>query len=128
MKNLITLTQKNKIKELIETELLKRGFTTKLIEFKEVGERTEGHFIELWSKPFQTIPVLFKEVRIANFSTSVKEGTIISNNKAIIPIIRVWIQVCASYISFSGGNNSVSLFEFRCICFGKEEINDVKIR
>ena len=133
MKNLITENQKGKIKELIEIELLKRGFTAKLIEFNEIEGRTGDHYgetktmIELNSEPFQTIPVIFKEIKITNFSTSVKKSIITNSDKTIVPITRVWIQIYASYELFDGGSNCTALFEFRCICFGEDGISNVHI-
>ena len=65
------LSEKNieKIKEIIQDELIKRGCNAKIICLEE----TENGKIKLETEEFQTVPAIFRKIGICNFATSVTE-------------------------------------------------------
>ena len=110
MKAIATEKQRESLKELIQTELLKRGFTAKIKTFEET-ERNNRAFIEFETESFQTTPVIFKDIKITNFSSSIEEERVVRDDKTSYNVKRFWIQVNVSYSSFSGGSNGENLFD-----------------
>lgn len=103
---ILTDKELNKIKEFIEKELLKRGFTAPITLIEKDNK------LILLSEKFQTTPVLFSTINLCEFSSGVK----------LVPhkeyyggdveekIKRFWIQVYVYYEHFGGGYNTTSLF------------------
>lgn len=108
-----SLNQRNQIQEFIQTELLKRGFTAPIINFEEVKGRHDTR-IEFYTETFQTVPVLFKEIQVSNFSSSITKDTITRKDDSKIDIHKVWIVISARYESFTGGTNGTNLFSITC--------------
>lgn len=111
-KERLYLTEKTliTIKNEIQTELLKRGITAQIVEFKEYI-RNNMHRIELKTEPFQTSPIMFKKLWIENFSN----GVYIEKDKETgYEYYHLWISVHYSYEHFNGGFNGCKLFDFFC--------------
>lgn len=111
--NILTDNQLSQIKETISVEMLKRGYTAKMIEFKEVSSNSNRSRIEFQTEEFQTVPVMFKKINLSNFSSSISlnpELTLQHERE----IFNVWLQVNIRYESFGGGSNGVGLFDYNC--------------
>lgn len=102
-----TQKQRDEIQEFIQVELLKRGFHAKITSFKEAEGRNGKNYLEFQTETFQTTPVIFKSVRINNFSSSISD---------VIDKMfrRVWVQVHVSYEHFDRGSNGCCLFDLFC--------------
>jgi len=95
------------IKDQLQMELMKRGITAPItVELKEW--RRGGVYFEVTSQPFQTVPVLFKEITVNNFN-----GHMWQEEGEQEYRIRFSIAVHASYTHFDGGSNGVKLFGFQ---------------
>lgn len=106
MKTYTTQEQRNSLQELIQTELLKRGFTAKIISFEEEDKK----YLKFHTESFQTVPVLFKEIQVSNFSTSVGQEIRKREDKTEYQVTTFWIQVDVRYSHFEGGSNGSRLF------------------
>jgi len=93
------------IKEAIQIELLKRGFTAPIISIEEKVSRTNRHRISFHTENFQTVPVLFKTIQVNEFSSE-----IFSSEK---DVVEFYIGVHVSYTHFDLGSNSSSLFQIK---------------
>jgi hypothetical protein len=106
------------IKEVIGTELLKRGFHTPItVKYNE-----RHNHVSITSESFQTTPVLFKSITIDNFGGSIKESF-----KNEIPVLEIWIPVHVSYTHFDLGSNGCSLFSFSCIVHN-DKLHEITIK
>lgn len=125
---LLSEEQKSTLQDYIQTELLKRGFTAKINSFEETVSRG-SNYIEFRTEDFQTVPVIFKNIHVGSFSTSVKEETITREDKTTFEVISVWITVHTRTMTFSNGGNGSELFQFSCK-FSKdsERMHDVHLR
>ena len=91
------------LKQELQLQLLRRGFTAPIAEIRETETISETkNCLEFETQPLQTTPVIFKKVTVGNFSSSVTRGA----------HIEVWIDVHAFWTSFSRGTNGTSLFSF----------------
>ena len=100
---MITEIALQKIKEIVEIELLKRGFTAPIT--LGVDTKKIPHII-IDSEPFQTTPVIFKQITIQNFGGSLQ--------KQDDDIVSVWIPINVGYKHFDHGTNGCKLFTFFC--------------
>ena len=122
-----TSSQRNSIQEKIQIELLKRGFTAQIVNFEEVSGRGNDTRLEFNTTSFQTVPVIFKEIIVCNFSSSLVEEQI-TNENGIFNTVRVWLSVHVSYKSFEGGSNGNKLFDFTCGLVGDSDyLQDLNI-
>jgi hypothetical protein len=104
---LLTEKQKELIKTQINNELIKRGINVELNLVEK--EKDDGRSrIELTSTNFQTYPVLYKELSVISFSTTVSKEKEDDNN-----IIYCWIGVSVAVESFNGGSNAVRMFDYK---------------
>ena len=120
------LSEKNieKIKELIQDELTKRGFNACIIKLVE----TENGRIILETEEFQTVPAIFRKVGICNFATNVSVhplSEINSMDNSGNTFVNVWIDIVVSYETFSGGTNCSNLFGVAFRVFDKTEFGVV---
>jgi hypothetical protein len=101
--------QRDQIQAFIQIEMLKRGFTAKIISFEEEQlRRPDETRLVFSSEPFQTVPVLFQDIVVCNFNSSFFET--IEPNKGYVAF---WISVHVSYNHFTGGSNGCRLFDVR---------------
>ena len=109
------------IKLVIETELLKRGITAPFTIGQELNRNETATRITLKGEPFQTVPVLFREIRVTEFNSSiskVRDGT-----------LKVWVSIYAEYRNFESGSNAVRLFDFLCtVIRDQNDVYKVEIR
>lgn len=104
---ILTPQQLENVKDTIQTELLKRGFTAPILEFTQVSDKSgptksfQLRRLSFHTANFQTVPVLFRDLKIQSWNSSVFK----SNSK-----VRVWVTVNCAYSIFSGGTNSSELF------------------
>ena len=112
MEKLLTSEQIVSVKEAIQLELRKRGFHAPIIDIEEtVNSKRKTHRLEFTSEPFQTTPVLFKEIQVGSFSSNVFCG--LSNDPLFNEdVLKVSVGVYAWFKHFSGGNNGCQLFSF----------------
>jgi hypothetical protein len=105
MKNLLSEKAVSTIKDLLQTELLKRGILAPIKRIEEVESRSGSNYISFNTEKFQTTPVIFKSLVVENFNSWIKkvEGG-----------YEVTISVHYSYEHFDGGSNGCSLFNFQC--------------
>lgn len=123
MEQELYLSQSNldKMKEIIQLELLKRGITAPIIKFEEEIYKS-SHYIRFKTEPFQTIPVIFKNILVDNFSTSVNKRLKSELKEGIEgEYIHVYIQFHYSWESFSGGTNGTPIFDIIFNVFGDTE-------
>jgi hypothetical protein len=111
MKQLTTQLQRDELQSFIQNELLKRGYTAPIINFEEVEGRRGDHRIEFHTANFQTTPVIFKEIRVENFSSSLHEAELEIHTGEKVMITKFWITVHNSYMHFEGGTNGCKIFE-----------------
>jgi len=123
--SLISENHMDKIKSAIQTELLKRGFLTPInIVFNE-----KRKLLEIHSESFQTVPVIFKSIKIDNFGGSIIIDNTLpkyvsSNNEIEVETeqeLQIWIPIHVSYKHFDGGQNGCSLFNFTCKIKAKDK-------
>ena len=101
------------LKEELRIELMKRGFNADLGEVTE----TDKNKISFESEPFQTTPVIFKEIKLIPWSSNLKEETMEHG-----VIINVYISINVRYTHFDLGTNGCDVFTFSCSFFkGKNE-------
>ena len=117
--------QMNKLKDFIQDELLKRGFTAKISYFGEVSDKNGSKF-EFITEEFQTTPVIFKSIFISNFSSSITEEEIERPDGSKITVHKVWISVHVSYKHFGGGSNGCNLFDVAATMY-EDDIFDFQI-
>jgi len=124
-----TQEQRQAIQDLIQVELLKRGYTAKIISFKEVETQRGGPRIEFYSEYFQTTPVIFEKIRVESFSTSVKKKEETREDGSSYEVTRFWICVHVSYNHFNGGSNGCKIFDLSGNFYeGESRINSYTIR
>jgi hypothetical protein len=117
--NLSSATIEN-ITVAIQTELLKRGFTAPL-SAKEKGTGERGYHFDITSQPFNTVPVIMKEITI--------EARVWVSESDRKNILNVGTRVDVRYSHFSGGTNGTELFTFYCLIRNdRDEIFDVNVR
>jgi hypothetical protein len=115
-----------KIKEVIQTELLKRGISAPIIKLNEFVKNGKNH-IDLETDVFQTTPVLFKELKIISFSTSVYlENEVSVDSDKGFTFIKVYIGLDYRYQHFDGGSNGCSLFNIHFKVFG-DKFDDARL-
>jgi len=120
----LSTLQKTAIKDRILEEILKRGVSTKMKSFKEIESQDKTR-IEFITEAFQTIPVIFKEVRISNFSSDIIPASPDEDNE----IYKVFIGVIWFYELFCMGQNSCKMFDFSCkFIEGEDHIYNIQIR
>ena len=126
----LTKEQINTIKETLQIELLKRGFTAQIVEIEEVKGRHNDTRVEFKTENFQTVPVIFKEICVRNFSSAITMRDHVRADGEVVPFIDVWINVNVDYNHFGGGSNGCNLFDIN-IEFGtdgNERPWNIKIR
>ena len=119
MKNLLSEKAVSTIKDILQTELLKRGILAPIKRIEEVEGRAGSNYISFNTEEFQTTPVIFKSLVVKNFNSWIKkvEGG-----------YEVTIYVHYSYKHFGGGSNGCSLFNFYCnVSEDGEYVGNVKI-
>lgn len=104
------------LKDAIKTELTKRGFHTPF------NVKIENKKIIIESEPFQTIPVLFKEISIISF------GSKIEDNVDLPRIKNFWVNVNVQYKHFDGGTNGCNLFAVVGKYYNPSEDSDYSVR
>jgi len=120
----LSTLQKIAIRDRILEEILKRGISTKMSSFKEVEVEGRKTRIEFITEPFQTIPVIFKEVRIGSFSSNIIPASPDEDNE----IYEVFIGINWFYEHFDGGRNSCKMFCFSCkFSEGEDHIYNIQI-
>ena len=96
---------RKQVEEIINLELLKRGFPNICLEELSYDYETKKQKLVVSSEPFQTTPVIFKEIRIQNFGGRITELEI--NGKQLLEIV---IPINVRYDHFDSGSNSCELF------------------
>lgn len=128
--SLISKNHIAKIKSAIQTELLKRGFLTPI----NIVLNEKHKLLEIHSESFQTVPVIFKSIKINNFGGSIIVRDVMVNdtlpkyvsldNEIEVETeqeLQIWIPVHVSYKHFDGGQNGCSLFNFTCKIKAKDK-------
>jgi hypothetical protein len=111
--NYLNDKQLKAIKEIITDELLKRGFIAPFESFEEtIDDRSGKHRLFIQSEKFQTVPVLFKEIRVEAFSSSVSMEVVDSGPEGDSKCaIKSWsASIHVDYKHFDGGTNGSRLF------------------
>ena len=123
MEQELYLSQSNldKMKKIIQIELLKRGITAPIVKFEEEIYKS-SHYIKFKTEPFQTIPVIFKNILVDSFSTSVLKKPKSELREGVErEYIYVWISVHFSWELFNGGTNGTTIFDITFNIFGDTE-------
>jgi hypothetical protein len=107
------------IQEFIQDELLKRGFTAPIIEFKE-----EAHRFSFITEKFQTTPVLFKSICVSDFGSGIRD---IDESYENCVVRSFWIQIHVNYQHFGGGSNGCTLFTLTGDLVDTMEVSSLKI-
>jgi hypothetical protein len=122
MENIISPAQVELIKERIQEELTKRGIHAPITTFEEY-ENTHSiceRKIKLKTAEFQTIPVIFKKLRVESFSTNIEK---VETTEKVGAHYHVYISLHYSYEHFGGGTNGCVLFGFGCKLFKGSDNN-----
>jgi len=101
---------KYQIKEIIETELLKRSYTCKIARIEVEYDRYGKLRFIVESEYFQTMPVIFKTLRIESFGSWLSKETIKDTDNFRFVVT---IDLHNSYTHFGGGSNGCGLFNIR---------------
>ena len=111
-KNYLSARNIEDIKELIQLELLKRGITAPITTLEEViPSNGNEHKLRLSTAEFQTTPVLFKTLKMAEFSSSVtKIDPLKEEADTKRSYVFASISIHYSYSHFDGGSNSCRAF------------------
>ena len=124
----VTEIQLDNLKEVIQTELLKRGFHTPITKF-EVVERRGSKKLGLLTAPFQTTPVIFKELKIENFSSYITEKSLVREDGKEVFFLEAGLSVYVNWEHFDSGTNGCRLFSISCRFFeGREEPAKIEIK
>lgn len=91
----------------IQTELTRRGYHAPVTLTQE-GDKNR---LYLTSEPFQTTPVIFRELRISEFGATARKETV---EKDKDEVTAVYIGVNVRWKHFDGGENGTRLFTFTC--------------
>ncbi len=121
----VTKNQLSELQTVIADELLKRGFTAKIIQFEEVQAKN-GTKIELTTESFQTVPVLFKEVAIGNFNSELREEQVVIQDKPV-KVLKFWMSVNVFYQHFGSGSNGCNLFSIWATLYENRAL-EIKIK
>lgn len=113
-----SVNQISKIKEIIQVELLKRGFTAEILNFCENVKNGKPR-LEFYTATFQTTPVMFKELEIRNFSSWLTKETV-ENMEGEKTFDKFTIEVAVKYTLFEGGYNWTILFRVSGLLYGKD--------
>ena len=113
MESLLSKYQLEALKELIQLELLRRGFTAQIVKIDEVEVRGR-RFVAFETEKFQTVPVLFKDIIVNQFNSSLKKEVFTRENGTQYEMIKVYISIHVSYNHFDGGSNGCKLFSIEC--------------
>ena len=109
----------NRIKELLQVELLKRGILAPICRIEEIESRSGGSYISFNTEKFQTTPIIFKSLMVENFNSWIKK---VEGGYVVV------IGVHYSYEHFGGGTNGCSFFKFQCnVSEDGEYVGDVRI-
>jgi len=111
--NLLSEKQLNRIKSEIRKELTKRGFHSPFKIF-QVNTNLRTPRIEFLTENFQTTPVLFESIRLANFNSNISGLQTHKDPDAEYQYRDIWISVHIDYKHFTGGGNVKQLFDFWC--------------
>lgn len=124
MKNLEITSEKqrNEIQEFIQTELLKRGFLAPIKNFMEVECRNNESRFTFHTDNFQTSPVIFKEIRVEEGSSSISEK---ENEEKGFIFHKFYISINVRYQLFGGGSNGSDLFTVAGTLFDKKDVYDL---
>jgi hypothetical protein len=106
----------SQIADIIQTELLKRGFVVNVS-----CTPTPDNSLKVITDEFQTTPVIFKKVWIESFGVKVEEH---ENSKGI-KYTDYHISLDVFYEHFGGGKNGCNLFSISLRKF--EDWDEVKI-
>jgi hypothetical protein len=128
MKNLTTVEQRKAIQELIQDELLKRGFTAPIKTFEETECRRSGNRLEFETENFQTTPVIFKEIVVNDFNTSLSQETKKNSSDQEYLETNFWMTIHVSYRHFDGGTNGCNLFQISGKFFNDNDRPQYEIR
>lgn len=116
-----TKEQLNSLKEFLQVELLKRGFNVFVEHIKENPSYEEISRIDFQTTSFQTTPVLFKELHVNSFNSSVMEQEKINEEKGLSStLIHIWLSIYVSYKLFGGGSNGFKLMDVKVVFFKEE--------
>lgn len=129
MSYLLSDKQLNQVKDFISLEMLKRGYSAKIVKFEEHidtndDERGKINFI---SESFQTTPVMFKELCVCSLSSGTNKDFHLSRefNKEIG---QVYVEVGVRYRGFDNSSNCTSLFTMRgSFLKGGESVEDIVV-
>lgn len=98
------------IKQILSDELLKRGFTAPITVLEErVNHRGEVSLI-METESFNTVPVLFRTIKVASFSSSINETPYLRDGEDVLSI---WMQINVFWKHFDIGQNESNLFTFK---------------
>ena len=117
MTTLTTLDQRKQLQEVLQTELLKRGFLAPIKEVVESEGRRGGNYLEFETENFQTTPVIFKQINVANFNSTLREE-FVENENGKFRVLRFWMTISARYTNFDGGTNGSNIFAISGEFFG----------
>jgi hypothetical protein len=84
--------------------------------------KKEKNRIKIESEPFQTVPVIFEELRIIAFGSKVAE------NESNHDIKEFWVDVNVSFACFDSGTNCTSLFSVFGKYSSKNNVIDFNIK
>ena len=109
------------IKEILQLEILKRGINAPIIDiFESISEKTSKHYLKFETSEFQTIPVMFKKLKIKEFGSSVQLSLKSNIDQSLEgDYISVWLSVNFLYETFECSSNYVSMFSIRFNVFNE---------
>lgn len=119
----LTNGQLQNLEDLINNQLIIRSMKKVKLE--------QGNLfgIKIDSEPFQTIPVLYKNLQIVNnhqkcVSPSQVEITDIEGNVRVVKSLNIYLYASVQVETFDGGFNGVPLFAISCEVLDESEKDD----
>lgn len=110
LKEITTEYQRILIRQIIQEELLKRGFTPKIIKFQEKVTGGNYNRIEFETETLQTTPVLFKEIKIRDSRSYIE---LVTGADAHSNFFRFSLHIRADLYLFDGGFHACDIFNLK---------------
>lgn len=119
----LSATQIELLKNKIQEELSKRCIHAPIVRFEEIESESYSNRIEMETKDFTTVPMLFKRVNCVCFGSGVNVTEEEDNFDYLL-----WMNVNYSYEHFGGGRNKHEVFSLNVKFNYGDKLGTIKIK
>lgn len=128
MRSVLSPVNLSEIKNVIQDELTKRGINAPIREFKEIECDGDINELKFYTDNFQTIPVLFKNIRVRGLGYIRKNKGLPTNPD--VEYLSVTIGLDHDVVYFDSGTNGIGLLyaEFRVFDIHEGDVHLIKIK